>query len=146
MAVGIGMRSFAFAGLEFGLKGSAGFAEVMEQRGKAGEQADGLGAVPVIFILAAQDIATGDVGRYGPAFIEPASVTDNPQQFAVILAAYPVAGDCRILAGVLAQQAAQSVEALLGDGGLPGTLAPTFGKLVQDTACLGQRIFRALRD
>jgi hypothetical protein len=79
-------------------------------------------------------------------FIEPASVTDNPQQFAVILAAYPVAGDCRILASVLPQQAAQSVEALLGDGGLPGTLAPTFGKLVQDTACLGQRIFRALRD
>ena len=140
------MWSLAFAGLELCLEGNAGFAEIMEQRGKAGEQADGLGAVPVIFILAAQDVAAGYVGRYGPAFIELASVTDDPEQFAVILAAYPVAGDGGILPGALAQQAAQGVEPFPGDGGLPGALAPTFGKLVQDSACLDQRIFRALRD
>ena len=73
-----------------------------------------------------------------------AGIADDPDQFAVVLAAYPVAGHRRILAGGLAQEAAQSIQPVLGNRRLPGALAAPFGELVEDAPGFDQRILAAL--
>ncbi len=67
------------AGLEPVLEGPGGLAEVVQQRGKRGEEVDCLQAVPVVLVCAAQDIAAGDVGGYRAFCVELARVADDPQ-------------------------------------------------------------------
>ena len=126
------------------LEGLAGFAQVVQQRGQGGQQVDVLAGVPVVLVVATQHVAGGGVGGHGPLGVEAAAVAHHPQQFAVVQPAYPVAGHCGVFAGALAQQAAQGVQAVAGDGGGPGALAPALGKLVEDAAGLGECFFVAL--
>jgi hypothetical protein len=57
-----------------------------------------------------------------------------------------MAGNGSVLASGFAQQLAQGVQPVLGDGGLPGAVAASLGKLVKDAAGFGQGAFVALRD
>ena len=102
--------------------------------------------MPIILILTTQHIALGDVGRSCALGVELAGVTDDPQQFAVILAANPVAGHGGVLARGLPQQAVEGIQTGLGDGGLPSPVATPFGELIEDTAGFGQGVLAALRD
>ena len=56
----------------------------------------------------------------------------------MVLATNPVTGNRRILTRALTQQFVQSLQASQGNRRLPGALATTLGKLIQNTARLGQ--------
>ena len=88
--------------------------------------------MPVVFVLRAKHIALRGVRGHSALGVEAARIAHNPQQFAVIEPANPVAGHGGVFACGFAQQAVQCVKALFGDRGLPSALTPAFGKLVED--------------
>jgi hypothetical protein len=98
----------------------------MQQGRQGGDQMNALEGCASRSRFTAQHIAPGGIGGHGPLGIELTRIAHHPQQLAVVLAADPVAGHCGVLAGRLAQQAVEGVEALLGDGGLP-VLAAALG-------------------
>ena len=104
------------------------------ENGQLREQADVLGAVPVVFIACAQHVAGRGVGRYSAFGVEATRIAYDPQQLAVILPANPVTGDRGVFARGLAQQLAHGVEACLRDRCLPGAVTAPLGELVEDAA------------
>ena len=77
-------------------------AEVVKQRRELRQQANILGGMPVVFVVASQYVAHGGVCRYCPFGIEAAGVADDPQQLAVVPATYPVTGHGGVFARCLA--------------------------------------------
>ena len=128
------------------LKSLAGFAQVMQQGGQCCQQTNVLPGVPIVFIPLPQDVARGRVGGHRAKFIELAGIPYYPHQLAVVLAANPVASHCRIAPGGFFEQLTQGVQALLGNGRLPGAVTTPFGKLVKNSAGFGECTFGALRN
>ena len=126
------------------LERDAGFAEVVKQRRELGQQANILGGMPVVLVVASQYVAHSGVCRYCPFGVEAAGVADDPQQLAMVPATYPVTGHGGVLARRLAQQAPHGVEAGLGNRRLPCAVATAFRELVEDAARLFQCALVAL--
>lgn len=64
----------------------------------------------------------------------------------MILTTNPMTGDGGIFAGGLPKQTVQSLQPLLGDGGLPSPVAASFGELVENAASFGKGVLAALGD
>ena len=128
------------------LKRSTCLAQVVQQGGQQRQQVNVLAGVPVVLVLPTQDVARGGVGGYRALRIEAVWIANSPQQLAAVQATYPVACHGGVFAGGFAQQAAQGVQPVLGDGRLPGAVAASLGELIEDAAGFGQRTLVALGD
>ena len=131
------------AGPELRCKEVVRLAHVVPERGHASEQADGFQRVPVVFETAIVHLPAGGLDRHAAVFVEGTAVADDPEQFGVVFGAHPMAGDGRVLAGALAQQLPQCVEARLRDGCLPSAFSAPLGKLVDQASRFLERIARA---
>ena len=142
MAIGI---TDAGAVVKLLLKRLGGLAEVVEQTCKFGQQANNLPSMPIVLVLATQQVTRGGIGGHAALGIEAARGTDDPDQLAVIAATNLVAGNSRVSSSCLFQQTAQGSQAFQRDWGLRCLVATRSG-IGGGCVGFGERPSGALRD
>lgn len=77
--------------------------------------------------------------------VESTGVPHNPDQFAMIAAANPVARNRCVLSCGFLEQPSERVESLLRNRGLPCPFAAALGELIENPSGFSKRPFAALR-